>query len=369
MQLQPIRVLHIVTQMNRGGLESMLMNYYRHIDRSQVQFDFMVHREERGAYDDEIEALGGRIFRVPKLIPWSRTYLNALDNFFKTHRDYEIVHVHQDCLSSVALKVAKEHSIPVRIAHSHNSSQDKNLKYPIKLWYKKSITKYATTLFACGRSAGQWMFNGASYAVINNAIDTAEYAYDPHKRNTVRDMLGIREDEFVIGHVGRFSKQKNHPFLIKAFAELLKQEPNSVLLLAGGGDGMARAQKQANKLKIANKVRFLGVRSDIPELMQAMDVFAFPSLYEGLPLTLIEAQAAGLPCVISDRIPTECIICKDLVDTFALSAGSRAFAHALLECRNAPRADRHNDIAARKYDISKEAARLQEFYIQIYGHR
>lgn len=363
--MPPVRVLHIVTQMNRGGLESMLMNYYRQIDRSKVQFDFIVHREERGAYDDEIEALGGKIFRLPRLVPWSRTYLNALNHFFDTHRDYKIVHVHQDCLSSVALKTAKEHSIPVRIAHSHTSNQDKNLKYPIKLWYKKSITRYATTLFACGNEAGQWMFGDVPYAVINNAIDTAKYAYDPSTRNTVRDMLGLG-NSLVVGHVGRFNPPKNHPFLISAFAALLKHEPNSTLLLAGGGDGMARAQQLASDLGIADKVRFLGVRSDIAELMQAMDVFAFPSLYEGLPVTMVEAQAAGLPCVISDKVPIECVLCKDLVNISHLSAGAETFARAILARRNTQRRDRRADIAAHGFDISNEAIKLQEFYLIAY---
>lgn len=363
--MPPIRVLQIVTQMNRGGLESMLMNYYRQIDRSQVQFDFIVHREERGAYDDEIEALGAKIFRLPRLVPWSRTYLNALNIFFDTHRDYKIVHVHQDCLSSVALKAAKVHSVPVRIAHSHSSNQDKNLKYPIKLWYKRSISKYATTLFACGNEAGKWMFGDVPYAVINNAIDATKYAYDPCTRNTVRDMLELG-NSFVVGHVGRFNPPKNHPFLINAFAALLKQEPNSTLLLAGGGDGMARAQQQASDLGIADKVRFLGVRSDIAELMQTMDVFAFPSLYEGLPVTMVEAQAAGLPCVISDKVPAECVLCKDLVNVSPLSAGTEAFARAILELRNTPRRDRRTEIAAHEFDISNEAIKLQEFYLKAY---
>ena len=184
--MSPIRVLQVVTHMDRGGLESMLMNYYRHIDREKIQFDFLVHRQERAAFDDEIETLGGRIYRLPRLVPWSKSYLSALNRFFDEHTEYKVVHVHQDCLSSVILKAAKQHDVPVRIAHSHSANQDKNLKYLIKLWYKRSIPEYATNLFACGKDAGDWMFGGASYQIINNAIDVAAYTYDPTKRQEMR---------------------------------------------------------------------------------------------------------------------------------------------------------------------------------------
>lgn len=181
-----IRVLQVATYMGRGGLESMIMNYYHHIDREKVQFDFLVHRQERAAFDDEIESLGGRIYRLPRLVPWNKGYLSALDRFFVEHPGYKIVHVHQDCLSSVILNAAARHDIPVRIAHSHSANQDKNLKYPIKLWYKRSIPEYATNLFACGKDAGDWMFGGASYQIINNAIDVAAYTYGSTKRQEMR---------------------------------------------------------------------------------------------------------------------------------------------------------------------------------------
>ena len=312
-----MRVLQVVTKMDRGGLETMLMNYYRRIDRNKVQFDFLVHREERGAYDDEIELLGGKIYRLPRLVPWSVSYLSSLNNFFDEHLEYKIVHVHQDCLSSVILKAAKKHRIPVRIAHSHSSSQDKNLKYPIKLICKHSIPKYATDLFACGKNAGNWMFGGASYKIINNAIDVAAYAYDLTKRQEMRQQLSV-ENEFTVGHVGRFNQPKNHSFLLEIFNALLKEEPNAVLLLVGGGEDMKMIQVKAQILGIAEHVRFLGIRSDVADLMQAMDIFVFPSLYEGLGIALIEAQAAGLPCVVSDTIPKEAYL-TDLVKSESLS--------------------------------------------------
>lgn len=358
-----IRVLQVVTHMERGGLESMLMNYYRHIDREKVQFDFLVHRQERAAFDDEIEALGGRIYRLPRLVPWSRSYLNALNRFFDEYPEYKIVHVHQDCLSSVILKITAQHNVPVRIAHSHSANQDKNLKYPIKLCYKRAIPKYATDLFACGKKAGDWMFGGAPYQIINNAIEAASYTYCPAKREDIRRKLGIA-DELVIGHVGRFNQPKNHPFLLEIFAALLKKEPNAVLLLVGSGEDMPNIQEKARTLGISEHVRFLGVRSDVAELMQTMDVFVFPSLYEGLPVTMVEAQAAGVPCLISDKVPPECIITKGLVDILSLSASPETWAEKILEKREFPRTDRRVEIAAHGFDITTEAVKLQKFYLE-----
>ncbi len=363
-----IRVLQVVTYMGRGGLEAMLMNYYRHIDRQKVQFDFLTHRQERAAYDDEIESLGGIIYRLPRLVPWSKSYLAALDAFFTEHPAYQIVHVHQDCLSSVILKAAAKHQVPVRIAHSHNANQDKNLKYPIKLWYKRSIPHYATELFACGKNAGDWMFDGAPYQIINNAIDAAAYTCDAAKRAAVRCGLGFT-DELVIGHVGRFNPQKNHPFLLEIFSALLKKEPNAVLLLVGGGEDMVKIQARAKEMGIAEQVRFLGVRSDVADLMQAMDVFVFPSLYEGLPVTMVEAQAAVLPCIISDKVPEECIITEGLVDVMPLSASADAWAEKVLEKRSCLRTDHSKEVAAHGFDIKAEALKLQEFYQNVYPNQ
>lgn len=358
-----MRVLQVVTHMERGGLESMIMNYYRHIDREKVQFDFLVHRQEQAAFDNEIESLGGKIYRLPRLTPWSKSYLSALNRFFGEHPEYRIVHVHQDCLSSVILKAAAQHNVPVRVAHSHSASQDKNLKYPIKLWYKRGIPKYATDLFACGKEAGNWMFGGAPFRIINNAIDVAAYTYVPTKRQEMRRQLGL-ENEFTIGHVGRFNQPKNHPFLLEIFSVLLKKEPDAVLLLAGGGEDMPKVQAKAQTLGIAEHVRFLGVRSDVAELMQAMDVFVFPSLYEGLPVTMVEAQAAGLPCLISDKVPPECILTDGLVDVLSLSASPETWSEKILEKRGCPRTDRRAEIAAHGFDITTEAVKLQEFYLE-----
>jgi glycosyltransferase involved in cell wall biosynthesis len=359
----PKRVLHVVTYMGRGGLETMIMNYYRHMDRSKVQFDFLVHRDFRADYDDEIEDLGGRIFRLPRLVPWSGSYLNALEQFFRSHPEYKIVHVHQDCLSSVILKVAKKCGIPVRVAHSHSSSQDKNLKYLIKLWYKRTIPTCATQLFACGKEAGDWMFSGAPYRVLNNAIDTKQYTYDPERHCRIRTSLQIPEDAFVIGHVGRFHAVKNHSFLLDVFAEVKRKHEKAVLLLVGDGELRPEMEEKAEALGISDSVVFTGVRSDVPDLMQTMDCFAFPSLYEGIPVTLIEAQAAGLPCTVSDGVPAECAK-TGLVKHLPLTAGAANWAEAILKTENIPRQNTAGQIIQADYDIEANATWLQNFYLE-----
>lgn len=358
-----VRILHVVTYMGRGGLETMLMNYYRHIDRSKVQFDFLVHRAFRADYDDEIESLGGHIFRLPRLVPWSRSYLKKLEQFFQRHPEYKIVHVHQDCLSSVILKAAKSCGVSVRIAHSHNSNQDKNLKYLIKMIYKKQIPCYATHLFSCGKEAGDWMFGGAPYQVMNNAIDTQQYRFDADLRSRVRKELAIDEDAFVIGHVGRFHPQKNHKFLIDIFAKVRALNEKAVLLLVGDGDLRTEIEQQAVSLGVFESIIFAGVRSDVPNLLQAMDCFVFPSLYEGLSMATVEAQASGLPCVFSDGVPVECAK-ANLVQHIPLSAGVSVWADAILKNKNATRQDTSSQIIKAGYDIAANAQWLQNFYLE-----
>ena len=360
---QPIRILHVVTYMGRGGLETMIMNYYRHIDRTRVQFDFLVHREFRADYDDEIESLGGRIYRVPRLVPWRRNYRRTLERFFRDHPEYRIIHVHQDCLSAVCLKAAQRCGVPVRIAHAHSNSQDKNLKYLIKLFYKRQIPSCATKLFACSREAGDWMFGGAPYQVLNNAIDTGTYSFDPEVRSRVRQALALPGDAFVMGHVGRFNAVKNHGFLLEVFAEVRRKNENARLLLVGDGDLRPDMEKKAVVLGISDRVIFTGVRSDVPELMQAMDCFVFPSLYEGFPVTLVEAQASGLLCVVSEGVPRECAK-TGLIRYLTLSAGPAQWAEEILDVPYSPRPDTRARLRQVGYDIGDNARWLQHYYLE-----
>lgn len=364
MAMDTIRVLEVVTDMGRGGIETMLMNYYRHMDRNAVQLDFLVHRQKRTVYDDEIESLGGRIYRMPPLNPFSTEYKKELAEFFSAHPEYRIVHCHLDCMAGIPLRTAKQQGVPVRIAHAHSSNQTKNLKYPLKLLFKKGIAKQATLLFACGEAAGKWMFNGEQFTVMGNAIDAAAFRYNPEIRETVRkELLPRASNALVIGHVGSFWSPKNHLFLLDIFNEIHKQEPNSVLLLVGTGGLMDAVREKAQSLGLQDSVYLIGDRKDVNRVVQAMDVFVLPSLFEGLPVTMIEAQASGLPCFISDRVPLECKI-TDRVTQISLQTPAEQWATQILAARKAERKDTYAEIVSADFDIVQSAKWLQNFYLE-----
>ena len=355
-----IRILQVVTHMERGGLETMLMNYYRHMDRSRVQFDFLTHRDYDGDYGEEIRQLGGKLYHMPVLNPFSPGYRRTLGEFFDNHPEYKVIHVHQDCLSGVILQVAKQHSIPVRIAHSHNANQQKDLKYPIKLLFRFSIPKYATKLMACGDDAGRWMFRGAPFEVLSNAISAADYSFDEEQKRIQRAKWGIEPDELLVGHVGNFTLQKNHLFLVDIFREIQKKT-KSKLMLIGHKCQRTDIEEKIQKLGLSDKVIVTGVRNDVRDLLQAMDVFVFPSLHEGLPLTMVEAQASGLPCLISDKVPIECKM-TEAVQQISLSYAPEIWADKAIAASNMLRKNTYEEIRAAGYDIVENAKRLQKMY-------
>lgn len=365
--MEPIRVLQVVTCMNRGGLESMLMNYYRNIDKSKIQFDFLEHRQGKHDFTDEILSLGGKIFTVPSVNPFNTNgYLNALDNFFQQHKEYSIIHSHLDCMSSYPLKYAKKYSFPVKIAHSHNTNQEKNLKYFLKMYSKTRIPKYTTHLFSCGEEAGKWMFPKKEFQILNNAIDAQKFQYNIDVENEVKRELGLEKD-FIIGHIGRFNSQKNHKFLIQIFYEIHKLRPNSKLVLVGIGELQEEIMRMANEFGINDSILFLGVRSDTERVIQAFDVFVFPSLFEGLPVTLIEAQAAGLRCIKSDSITDECCITKN-VKSFSLKRDASNWAKEIISYGfNYKKQDTYVDVVKGGFDIKGNASFLEEFYLNEYN--
>ncbi len=359
----PVRVLHVVTHMACGGLETMIMNYYRKIDKSKVQFDFLTHRPitENKDYDDEIRELGGKIYHISRLNPFSLTYRKELEKFFDDHKEYKIIHVHLDCMSGLVLKVAEKKDIPVRIAHCHSSSQDKNIKYLVKAMYKKLIPQYATGLFSCGKIAGEWMFGkNEKFIVLPNAIDTDKYVFSSNKRKYMREKLELPNDAFVIGHVGRFSEVKNHSFIIELCEKFLKRNNNTYVLFAGQGELMDEMKKVVSKKGLDNSILFLGLRKDIPDLMQAMDVFILPSLYEGLPVSVIEAQAAGLPCLISENVPLDCAI-TDLVRQVELDVPK--WEDALMQVKEFKRRNTQEEIKNARFDIKENAIYLENYYL------
>ena len=366
MNSEPIRVLHVVTQMTRGGIETMLMNYDRAIDHSKVQFDFLEHRDAVTDYDEEILKLGGRIYRLPRLNPFSPNYLQALDSFFREHQEYRIVHSHLDCMAGIPLQYAKRNGVPVRIAHAHNTNEKKNLKYPLKLFYKRMIPGNATQLFACGKEAGRWMFGDRQFTVLNNAIDAQTYVFNASVREEVRKELQLAPDTLLVGHIGRFSPQKNHSFLIDIFDAVLKKNENSKLLLVGKGTLENEIRQKCARLGIEDKVIFAGERSDVNRLLQAMDVFVFPSLWEGLSLVSIEAQAAGLPSVFSETISPECIITNGLVDRVSLQKSANEWAETILNRVVHERTNTIEQVRCAGFDVRQNAKILQMIYTEMW---
>ena len=359
---QPLRVLHIVTYMGRGGLETMIMNYYRNIDRSKVQFDFLVHRDFKADYDDEIESLGGKIFRISQLNPFSIYYYKELNKFFSENR-YKIVHCHLDCMSAIPLSVAKKYDIPVRIAHSHTSYQDKNFKFIIKVFAKKFIHKYATKLFACSEIAGKWMFGNYNFQILNNAIDTKKYIFNENIQSKIKNQFYLN-DNFIIGHIGRFNPPKNHDFLIDIFYEVYKSDNTAKLVLVGSGDLQKFIENKVEKYGLKDTVLFLGARDDVHEILQAFDVFVFPSLYEGFPVTSVEAQTAGLPCVLSNAITKDCEI-TDNVKFLSLNDTPKKWADEILKFKDYKKVSCSEKILKAGYDIIENSKWLENYYLEM----
>lgn len=353
------RILQVVTYMGRGGIETMLMNHYRRIDRSKVQFDFLVHRDFRADFDDEIEALGGRIFRIPPMNPASASYRKALSDFFRKH-SYRVVHCHLNYMSGVVLAAAKKAGVPVRIAHAHTASMNPGWKQYVRQLCKYLIPSTATHLLACSTNAGKSVFGKHPFSLMPNAIDTERFRFSEAVRQKMRKELDLGGC-FTVMHVGRLTYPKNHEFLLDAFACLLEKAPKAKLVLVGDGELREAVEQKAGQLP-AGSVLLLGTRNDIPQLLQAADVFAFPSHFEGLPVTMIEAQAAGLPCVMSNTVTDECIV-TDLVTALPID-DPKAWAEEILKKRGIPRTDRLAEIQAAGYDITTAAEKLTRFYLR-----
>lgn len=363
--LLPIRILQVVTIMNRGGLETMLMNYYRKMDRSIVQFDFMVNRMERGDYDDEIEKLGGKIYRMPAIRPGNyRKYFRLLDEFFEQYPEYKVVHSHINENSSFVLRAAKKAGVPCRIAHSHLAGLPIDYKYPFRVYARLRLNKNANHFFACSKEAGKWLFGNEvvdnnKLIVFKNAIDCNEFRCNKTIREKVRKELKL-ENKFVIGHVGRFNTQKNHRFLIDIFQEIYKKNNNAVLLLVGEGTLMNEIKNKVKELKLSDAVMFLGLRTDVSDMMQAMDLFLFPSHYEGLGVVLIEAQASGVKCFTSTGTPREADV-TNLVEFLSLKMSAKTWANEILNSDITRNLEIHS-IFDKGYDVQRNLEWLIDFY-------
>lgn len=359
----PIRVLQVVVNMNRGGAETLIMNWYRHIDRSKVQFDFLTCKE--GSFDKEIEALGGTIHRIPYVSEAGHfAYLRALDHFFKAHH-YSAIHVHMDKMSGFVLRAAKRAQVPIRIAHSHSTGSEGNLMVKSYKWTAgQLIVPNASHLFACSKKASDWLYGSASKRaiVLKNGIDSGRFRRSTDIRNRVRAELNLPSIGLCIGHVGRFSEPKNHRLLIDIFEKVMRINPDARLILVGDGPLRPEIEEKVQDLGLQTFVRFLGTRYDVQEVMQAFDVMVFPSKQEGVPVALIEAQSLGIPCVISDAISDEVDIGAGLITYENILRSPLIWAEQLLFNRDV-KDHMLRYIKDRGYDIEQSTAWLEWFYL------
>ena len=364
--MEPIRILCVFSSLDRGGAESMCMNLYRNIDRSKVQFDFVKHNSAKGAFEDEITSLGGRIFAAPRYKLYNHiSYQQWWRHFLKEHTEYHIIHVHWFTIASVICPVARSNNRIV-IGHSHIAgvTAEKGVKQTIINYIKhvlqSKLEKRVDYRFACGQDAGKFLYPNSTFTVVNNAIDSDSYRYDESIRNLVRQEMNLT-DKVVFGTVGRITEQKNPLGIIEIFKEILAHIPNAHLLWVGNGDMRETVERQVADCGLQDKVILTGVRIDVNRLMQAMDVFILPSFYEGLPVVAIEAQAAGLPCLLSNAVTTEAAV-TDLC-TFLPIDRPELWADAAEKALAAPRRNTQQEIIRAGYDIKTTAAWLIEFYL------
>lgn len=365
---KPIRVLMLFTILNRGGAETMVMNYLRAIDRSKVIFDFIVHREERGAYDDEIENMGCKIFRFPALnILHTSSYKQLVSDFFDKHPEYQMIHGHCSELGYYIYKEAHKRGLKFIAAHAHSKPRGFDLKTPIRNTLKIAMRPYLTHCFTCGRGAAKWLFGeklANKVIFLPNAINAHSFEFSSAKREEIRIRNGW-DQRLIIGNVSSFSQPKNHLFLLDIFAEIAVLEPSALLVLVGSGGAMeSKVKNKVIQLGLDNNVQFMGSRSDIPDLLQGMDLFLFPSHFEGLSVAQLEAQASGLKIINSTNVPKDGTIIPELVESLSLQLSAKEWAVKVLQTvKYYERKNRLQEIEEAGFDINKNAGWLQNLYI------
>ncbi|MFQ9516376.1 MAG: glycosyltransferase family 1 protein [Eubacterium sp.] len=369
--MDKIYVLVLITVMDRAGAETMMMNYLRNIDRDKIQMDFLINRPEKADYEDEIVRLGGHVYHMSPLYPGKfARYKKELREFLSQHPEYKIIHSHLEERSYFGLKIAKQVGVPVRIVHAHSVPKHFNLKLPARLYFRHKLKGMYTHRFACGQEPAKWLYGTTEdVTFMKNAIDTNKFSFNEQVRRKIRKQLKIKEGTLVIGHVGRFTYEKNHQFLIEIFREVNKTHSNCRLLLIGGGKPKEEVEtKGAIKTKVEelgldSKVRFLGVRDNVDELMQAMDLLVMPSISEGFPVTLIEAQSVGLKCLVSDAVTYKCNLTKEM-QYMSLDQDAAEWANKILSFYSAEVDAQAMNEAVRKtgFDIKENAKWLEAFY-------
>lgn len=368
-----IRILHVLGSTNLGGAESRIMDLYRAIDRTRVQFDFVVHSEKEGYFDKEILDMGGRIFRVPPFRVYNiMSYKKAFRRLFQSHSEFRMVQGHMTSTASIYLPIAKKAGVKTTIAHARSAGVEKNLKGWITRILRKNLCKKADVLFACSKLAadavfGEKAWNNGRVFFIPNAVEAGKFCYNPEVREKMREQLGIK-DEFVLGHVGSFRYAKNHEYLLQVFVDLLKifeknhVESEPVLLLLGSGERMELMREEAKRMGIDKQVRFLGNQGEIWRYYQVFDYIVFPSRYEGMPGTIVEAQAAGIKCLISDRISEDTVF-TDLVKLKSIDADPEEWAESVWLDHAYSRLNYYEKAKEKGFDVKGQASVMMDFYI------
>lgn len=373
----PVRILHVFGGLDCGGAETLIMNIYRQLDRHRVQFDFALDAERQGHYEAEIEQLGGRIFHLPHPERAGvRAYAGALLNVLHEHGAFAAVHSHVQHFGGFVMRVARQGQIPVRLAHSHSThdARPNSWRRGLYRWtMRRMLRRHATHMLGCSRPACEALFGRACWrdsrvSVMPNAINLDRFAECYHDRRTLRKQLGVPTHEPLLLHVGRFTSEKNHRLLIQVFAALTHKMPGAHLALVGDGPLRPEIAALIRHRNLDQSVHLLGIRDDVPELMGAADVFLFPSLYEGLGIAVVEAQAAGLPCVVADTVPAEADVNLGAVRLVALSSAVDRWVEqilAALQMRRPSWSERQQALQAAGYEIPVVAERLERLYL---GH-
>ena len=369
---EPIRVASVIGRYIGGGVEAVTINYYRNIDKNKVQLDFICDEDSTNIPYDEIEKMGGKVIIIPSYSKPFK-YHKELKRVLK-EGNYKIIHSNINTLSVFSLFSAKCAGVPVRIAHSHSTTNKKEKKKNLMKQVLRPFSKvFATDYMCCSELAGRWLFGDKEYDkgnvyLLNNAIDLDKFKYNEALRKKKRKELGIKDDTLVIGHIGRFVAQKNHDYLIDIFNEIHKKNNNSTLLLAGQGPLMEDIKNKVKELNLDDSVKFLGQRNDANELYQAFDVFLLPSLYEGLPVVGVEAQAAGLLCYLSDDMTKETKV-LDITKFMSLNNTPEEWANNILDdVKKYKRIDTSKEMTAKNFNIKEEAKKLEEYYLNLYNN-
>lgn len=364
---KPIRVLQIIGIVCGGGVEAVIMNYYRNIDRNQVQFDFVIDGYDKTYLDDEIKAMGGKVYHVE---PYRENIFRYMVQIYKIVRNghYDIVHSNMNTLSVFSLFPAWLAGAKQRILHNHSTAVKQEGKRSLMKHILRPIAPlFANRYAACSILAGDWMYGKEWMAkgevkIIRNAINLKKYAFSQELRKRYRQEFGFSDDDLVIGHVGRFMFQKNHRFLLQIFYEISKCKENAKLLLVGDGELRSEIEKKVYDMGIDKKVLFLGLREDVQAIYNAMDMFVLPSWYEGLPVVSVEAQANGLRCVFSTNVTSESKLTGS-AEFMDLAAGVSNWAMHILQGNNSRNSRAEKEMRLAGFDIKTQAQKLVNWYI------